>query len=172
MRPTVAQGASEAARVCEAKPTSVGLQRHVSRMRAQSHAIIAAGALLLMGGSTETYAFDDTQFCHAVTQIARAASRDVGIWLDRTTRNDGIEVFCNRKLVHLKRYSSTPTSTVRETWTERKTDEWRGTYCTNPMWREAVDNGWLISATVTTAGGQRVWFACQPGGSAFHRVLP
>ena len=37
---------------------------------------------------------------------------------------------------------------------------------------EAVENGWLISSTVTTVTGEKVWFACQPGGTAFHRVIP
>ena len=82
------------------------------------------------------------------------------------------ELFCDRKLVHFKRYASTPGSGLREAWREARTEEWRSTTCINPIWREAVDNGWIISATVTTVTGEKVWFACQPGGTAFHRAIP
>lgn len=138
-------------------------------------ALLHASGVLLVGIATcrpAVAAFDNSQFCQAVTQFVRAASVDVGTWIDRTTRNDGVEIFCNRKLVHFKRYSSTPASALQTQWRDDKTEEWRSTYCTKPLWREAIDNGWLISTTVTTVTGERVWFACQKGGGAFHRVIP
>lgn len=121
---------------------------------------------------TPARAFDNTQFCQAVGQLTRAAKRDIGTWINRTTRNDGVELFCDRKLVHFKRYASTQGSGLREAWREARTEEWRSTTCINPIWREAVDNGWIISTTVTTATGEKVWFACEPGGTAFHRAIP
>jgi hypothetical protein len=141
-------------------------------MRASLLTAIGAVIVVSVVASAPAHAFDNTQFCQAVTQLQRAATRDIGNWLNRTTRNDGIELYCERKLVHFKRYASTPGSGLREAWREAKTEEWRGITCTNAMWREAVDNGWLISATVTTATGEKVWFACQPGGAAFHRLIP
>ncbi len=95
-----------------------------------------------------------------------------GTWIDRSTRNDGVEIFCNRKMVHFKRYSSIPASGLREAWRERKVQEWESSHCTKPMWREAIQNGWIISTTVTTITGERVWLACLPNGSGFHRVIP
>jgi len=141
-------------------------------MRTSLLVAMGASALMCAAAVNSSWAFDDTQFCQAVRQFAIAARRDTGTWIDRTTRNDGLEVFCDRKLVHFKRYASTPGSGLREPWRESKTEEWRGVTCTNAMWREAVDNGWIISATVTTVTGEKVWFACQPGGSAFNRVIP
>jgi hypothetical protein len=136
--------------------------------------LIALGASTILGAaaSSSSHAFDNTQFCQAVGQFTRAATRDVGTWINRTTRNDGVEVFCDRKLVHFKRYVSTPGSGTRDAWRESKTEEWRNITCTNALWREAVDNGWIISATVTIVTGEKVWFACQPGGTAFHRAIP
>lgn len=133
---------------------------------------MGAGALLGAALITPVHAFDNTQFCQAMTLFARTAARDVGIWINRTMRNDGVELFCDRKLMHFKRFASTPGSGLRDAWREARTEEWRSTYCGNATWREAVENGWIISATVTTVTGEKVWFACQPGGSAFHRVIP
>jgi hypothetical protein len=141
-------------------------------MRAFLARAIGAGAVVAAAVSGDARAFDSTQFCQAVKQLVRAAAGDVGTWVDRSTRNDGVEIVCDRKLVHFKRYSSVSSSTLRGSWKEAKTQEWQGAYCANPIWREAVDNGWLISATVTTASGERIWFACQKGGLGFHRVVP
>ena len=103
-------------------------------------------------------------------QMAQANRINIGTWIDRTTRNDGIEVFCDRKIVHFKRTSTA--RSLQDSWKDARTDEWRSAYCTSATWREAIQNGWLVSATVTTASGANVWFACQRDGSAFHRVLP
>jgi hypothetical protein len=127
---------------------------------------------MCVAAAGSSWAFDDAQFCQAVRQFGGAARRDIGTWINRTTRNDGVEIFCDRKLVHFKRYASTPGSGLREAWRDAKTEEWRSATCTSAMWREAVENGWLISTTVTIVTGEKVWFACQPGGSAFNRVIP
>ncbi len=141
-------------------------------MRASLLTTLAASTILGAAVTTPSRAFDNAQFCQALGQFTRAVTRDIGNWINRTTRNDGVEVFCDRKLVHFKRYASTPGSGLREAWRESKTEEWRSITCTNAMWREAVDNGWIISETVTTKTGEKVWFACQPGGTAFHRAIP
>jgi hypothetical protein len=141
-------------------------------MRAPLLIVIGASTLLSAAASAPSHAFDNTQFCQAARQLTRAEVRDVGTWINRTTRNDGVELFCDRKIVHFKRYASTPGSGLREAWRDTKTEEWRSIKCANAMWREAVENGWLVAATVTTVTGEKVWFACQPGGLAFHRVIP
>jgi hypothetical protein len=141
-------------------------------MRAFLLLVIGASSALAAAASTDAHAFDSNQFCQAVNQLVRAAAGDVGTWVDRTTRNDGVEIACDRKLVHFKRSSSAPVGTLRGSWREAKTREWQGAYCASPIWREAVDNGWLISTTVTTTTGERIWFACAKGGQGFSRVLP
>ena len=139
-------------------------------MRAKLYLV---GALLLAAiPNPAAIAFDDTQFCQAVAQLVRASSGDVGTWIDRYTRNDGVELSCNRKLVHFKRYSRARASAQRPEWREARTEEWRSAYCAKPIWRESVDNGWVVSTTLTTAAGTRLWLSCQKGGTAFHRVIP
>lgn len=141
-------------------------------MRIALHATIGVGVILVATGGWTVRAFDSDQFCKAVTQVVRASAGDVGTWINRTTRNDGVEIFCNRKLVHFKRHSNTSASTLQSGWKEAQTEAWSSAYCQKPMWREAVDNGWIISATVSTVTGERIWLACQKGGTAFNRVIP
>ena len=141
-------------------------------MRAILLVAIGASAALTAALGDSVLAFDNTQFCQAVSQMVRAAAGDVGTWVDRATRNDGVEIACDRKLVHFKRTSTAPLGTLRGSWREAKTLEWQGAYCANPIWREAVENGWVISTTVATSTGERIWFACAKGGQGFSRVIP
>jgi hypothetical protein len=138
-------------------------------VRVLAFLLVLTGAL---AGPARAQTFDSVQFCQAVKQWVSAAAGDAGTWIDRSTRNDGVEIICDRKIVHFKRTSTLPARVSDDAWKDAKTEEWRSGYCVDAMWREAIDNGWLISATVTTKGGQRVWLACQPGGLGFFRVLP
>jgi hypothetical protein len=115
-------------------------------------------------------AFDDEQFCVAAKQVLKAAAGDVGTWTDRLTRHDGIDIGCDLKTVHFKRFykSASAPSTA---WMEKQAEIWESAYCGRSLWREAVENGWVVSATVTTSGGTRVWLACLPTGKGFYRVL-
>jgi hypothetical protein len=130
---------------------------------------LAAG---LTAGSGATRAFEDAQFCVAVKEFVRSVAGDVGTWTDRLTRNDGVEIGCETKVVHFKRYYSAPASALREGWRQRQAANWESAYCKRSIWREGVDNGWVVSATVTTVTGERLWLACLPGGRGFHRVMP
>ena len=130
--------------------------------------LVAAAGLALV--SRPAPAFEDGQFCVAVEQILRAASADVGTWTDRFTRNDGIEIGCDLKTVHFKRFYKSA-STPSDAWLERQAAIWESSYCSRSIWRDAVENGWVVSATVTTSGGTRVWLACLPTGKGFYRVL-
>jgi hypothetical protein len=140
-------------------------------MRAQAFQIalmIAAAGLAL--GPRPALAFDHEEFCVAAKQVLRAAAADVGTWTDRLTRHDGIDIGCDLKTVHFKRFyrSASAPSTA---WMEKQAEIWEGAYCSRSLWRDAVANGWVVSATVTTSGGARVWLACLPTGKGFYRVL-
>ncbi len=139
-------------------------------MRRLSRATLVA-ATVLAATASSSQAFDDGQFCVAAKEFIRSAAGDVGTWTDRLTRNDGVEIGCDLKTVHFKRFYKAPASALRDGWQERQADAWESGYCTRSIWREAVENGWVISATVTTASGQRVWLACLPDGRGFYRVL-
>lgn len=115
-------------------------------------------------------AFDDEQFCVAAKQVLRASAGDVGTWTDRLTRHDGIDIGCDLKTVHFKRFNKS-SGAPTEAWMERQAEIWESAYCSRSLWRDAVANGWVVSATVTTAGGARVWLACLPTGKGFYRAL-
>jgi hypothetical protein len=130
--------------------------------------LVGAGPLAL--APPRAVAFDDEQFCIAAKQVLKAAAVDVGTWTDRLTRHDGIDIGCDLKTVHFRRFYklSSPPS---EAWMEKQAEIWESAYCSRSLWRDAVENGWVVSATVTTAGGARVWLACLPNGKGFYRVL-
>jgi hypothetical protein len=130
---------------------------------------VAALALALAAEAAQ--AFDDNQFCVAAKEFVRSAEGDVGTWTDRFTRNDGVEIGCERKVVHFKRHYSAPASALREGWRERQAELWESTYCKRSIWREAIDNGWVVAATLTTVTGERLWVGCAKGRRGFYRVL-
>ena len=59
------------------------------------------------------FAFQDREFCVVAQQLAAAAEKDVGVWIDRTTRNAGMTVACDRKIVEFTRFTYGP----RPPWT-------------------------------------------------------
>jgi hypothetical protein len=132
---------------------------------------VAALALALALARTPAVAFEDAQFCVAAKELVRASAGDVGTWTDRFTRNDGVEIGCEAKTVHFKRFYKGPGGALREGWKEGQAEAWQSAYCTRSIWREAIENGWVVSATVTTAASERLWLACLPDGRGFYRML-
>ena len=108
-------------------------------------------------------AFDDREFCVAAQQFALAQTRDIGLWIDRTTRNAGMVVACDTKVVEFKRFTYAPSASMTESWKERKAAEWNATHCNNPIWNDAIRNGWKVALTVTAADGSHVSLAAQCG---------
>ena len=108
-------------------------------------------------------AFDDREFCVAAEQFALAQTKDIGLWIDRTTRNAGMGVSCDMKVVEFKRFIYAPSASMTESWKERKAAEWNATHCHNPIWNDAIRNGWKVALTVTAADGSHVSLAAQCG---------
>jgi hypothetical protein len=108
----------------------------------------ASAALAFAGPSS---AVETEQICQAATVHARAANAEVGLWLDRHTRHDGVEVVCNIRTVQFRRFVNAP----EKGWQERKATEWNSINCSNRVWRLAIDEGWMIVGTFTTASGER-----------------
>jgi hypothetical protein len=69
-----------------------------------------------MAASAPEGALDDRDFCSAAKQFAVAAEQDVGLWLDRVTRNGGMEVWCDRKMVVFKRFTYAPSASMTVEW--------------------------------------------------------
>ena len=102
-------------------------------------------------------AFDDTQFCVAAKQVAIAADKDVGIWIDRNTRNAGMAVNCDRKVVEFTRFAYIASASMSDHWKTLKASDWNATQCKSVL-REAIDNGWTVILNVATADGGRATF--------------
>lgn len=101
-------------------------------------------------------AFDDADFCTAARQLAVAADRDVGVWLDRKTRNAGIDVSCERKRVEFRQFTYSPASSMDGAWKANKGAEWSGMQCASPLWRQAIHNNWKVALSVTAVDGANV----------------
>lgn len=124
---------------------------HAHPMR--SPPLLAAAAVTLLvgaGGGASAQPPDD--ICAAATLHAKASNAEVGVWLDRQTRHDGIEVVCRIRTVQFSRFLNVR-APARDWW-ERKAKEWSSINCANQMWRIAIDDGWVILGRMTTASGE------------------
>jgi hypothetical protein len=107
------------------------------------------------------HAFDDKQFCAAVQQVAIAAEKDIGIWTDHTTRNAGMRIACDRKLVEFIRFTYAASTSMTADWRTTKSSEWNAGQCSSSLWREAIDNGWKIVLHIASADGGRTTLTAQ-----------
>lgn len=118
----------------------------------------AVASLLVMACSgAARAALDNEQFCKAMAEIARLGKSEVGRWLDRNTRDDGMEVLCAIRTVNFKRFVKTgPSAQDVVAWRARKQQEWNNTACNSAVLRDGIDGGWIITSTITTGSGQRL----------------
>lgn len=112
----------------------------------------AAGVALTFAIAGHASAQPD-DICAAATLHAKVSNAEVGVWLDRQTRHDGIEVVCRIRTVQFTRFLNV--RTPEKDWWDRKAKEWSSVNCANQMWRIAIEDGWVILAKLTTASGER-----------------
>ena len=84
-----------------------------------------------------------------------------GRWLGGSTRHDGVEVDCGLKMLETKRFLKADPDDMRERWEARQQRAWNAAYCNNEAWREAIDNGWSITSTITFRTGETVSFVAE-----------
>jgi hypothetical protein len=117
-------------------------------------ASLAAAVAVSPAGGIAMAALDNEQFCAAMSETARLGNSNAGTWIDRNTRDDGIEVVCRIRTVNYKRFiKSSPSA---PDWRERRQREWNSTACSSALLREAIENGWIITTTITAPGIDRV----------------
>jgi hypothetical protein len=110
----------------------------------------------LVIGAAPASALDDRDFCVVAQQLAVAAEKDIGVWIDRVTRSAGMLVLCDRKTVQFTRFTYAPSASMNDTWKQSKTADWSATHCSSPVWGEAVRGGWKIVLSQTSADGGQV----------------
>src|SRR5262245_25702752 len=112
--------------------------------------------VVVLAAARSAFAFDDRDFCVAVSQLALAADKDIGLWIDRVTRNGGIALSCDRKLVEFKRFTYASSALLNEAWRERTSTQWSASHCGSPIWGDAIRNGWNVVLVVSSADGARI----------------
>jgi hypothetical protein len=152
---------------------AIGRGRNRSRARgrrAQSGAIAAAVlcALLCAGlragpAIAPAFALDDRDICVLAQQLAVAAEKDVGIWIDRATRNAGMFVSCDARTIEYNRFTYASSASMTDAWKARKNADWNTTHCDSAIWRDAIGRGWKIILSETAADGGRVSFTARCG---------
>ena len=116
---------------------------------------------LLLAAPASSHAFNDKQFCTAIKQVAIAAEKDVGIWIDRVTRNAGMRAACDQKLVEFIRFTYAASTSMTADWRTAKSAEWNAGQCSSSLWREAIDNGWKIVLHIASPDGGRTTLTAQ-----------
>jgi hypothetical protein len=129
--------------------------------RTRSARPLRAAVSILLAALAPAHAFDDKQFCISAEQLAKAAEKDIGIWIDRVTRNAGMVVVCPNKVVEFTRFSYIGSASLTADWRAAKSSEWNTAQCTSMVWKEAINSGWSIVLSITTADGGRATFKAQ-----------
>jgi hypothetical protein len=121
--------------------------------------------LVVLGLPTAAPAFQDREFCVVAQQFAAAAEKDIGVWIDRTTRSAGMTVLCDKKTVEFTRFTYAPSASLDQAWKERNTARWSSVQCASAVWSEAIRNGWKIVLSQNSADGGKVLIAahCKAG---------
>jgi hypothetical protein len=140
--------------------------RTTTRARAQAATGGALACALLRGvlvtvGATPALALDDGDYCVLAQQLAIAAEKDIGIWIDRTTRNAGMVVACDRRIIEYRRFTYSSAASMTDAWKARKGVEWNRTQCGSAVWKDAIGRGWKITLSETAADGTSITFTAQ-----------
>ena len=64
-------------------------------------------------------------------------------------------------MLETKRFLKADPDDMRERREARQQRAWNATYCNNEAWREAIDNGWSITSTITFRTGETVSFVAR-----------
>ena len=133
-------------------------------LRLLGHGPLALGTMhcvLLLAATVPAFAFQDREFCVVAQQLAIATKGDVGVWIDRTTRNAGMAVSCDKRTIEFTRFTYAPSASMDQAWKARKAADWNAVHCASPIWNEAIRNGWRVTMSQASADGGRVTIVAQ-----------
>jgi hypothetical protein len=135
--------------------------RRSARLAAAILCALPCGAGDTMLRVAPALALEDRDICVLAQQLAAAAEKDIGIWIDRATRNAGMRVSCATRTIEYRRFTYTLSAAMTEAWKTRKADDWNATHCGSPIWRDAILGGWRIILNETAADGGQVQFTAR-----------
>ncbi len=112
-------------------------------------------------GTAPALALDDQDVCVLAQQLAQAAESDVGIWIDRQTRNAGMVVSCKQMTIEYRRFSYAPSTAMTADWKAHKGADWNATHCASAVWKDAISRGWKVVLSETSADGGQASFTAR-----------
>jgi len=138
-----------------------GIVQGAAMSRSRRDPIVRWAIAATLAAAQPALAFDDKDFCSAARQFAAAVERDVGVWIDRATRNGGMGVFCERKSVEFWHFTYAASASMDEAWRRRKSSDWNAKQCASPTWGDAIRHGWKVDLVVTSADRRQVAFTAR-----------
>jgi hypothetical protein len=120
--------------------------------------LVASAALAV---SAPARGFDDRDICAAAQQVAIAVENDIGVWIDRVTRQAGMVVACDKKVIEFRGFTYTPATSMTEAWQAQQVAKWKRTRCAGPIWTEAIRNDWKIVLTITSVDRRQLSLQAQ-----------
>jgi hypothetical protein len=103
--------------------------------------LAALTGMLTLAHLAHSLAFDDAGFCAAMQDIGKQSTA-----YSRVT----VAVVCNEKIIDFKIRPEVPVNELPAGWRERTHVLMNQMYCQGPM-RAAIDNGWTVAFTITSA---------------------
>jgi hypothetical protein len=72
-----------------------------------------------------------------------------------------LERVCDKKLIEFTRFTYIGSSSMTESWKAARASEWNAFHCNNPLWNDAIANGWTVLLNVSSVDGGRASFKMQ-----------
>jgi len=96
----------------------------------------------------------DAAFCKMLTNSAVKVNAEKGSMVDSITRNEGMEVSCDKKSVAFKKSLTVNASQMNDGWQARTDKRHNEGLCKLEDWAFAIKTGWTVSMPLTTRDGK------------------
>lgn len=117
---------------------------------------VVFAALFTCSNQARSEQLSDKVFCSQAKQLSDKTNSEGKVWVDAMTRQDGMAVICNLKIIEYKKFLKANTVDMREGWQDRKQSQWDKIYCEEgSTFRNAIDNGWSVSVILTFINGEQ-----------------
>ncbi len=116
-------------------------------------------ALIFLNTNAWADEFNEEVFCNYMKDFSQKVNSEGPVWVDHATRQDGVAVICNTKIVEYKKFMNVSSADLRVGWQERKQEQLNDIHCTDDSpFRQAIDNGWNIKMLLTFIDGKTARF--------------
>ena len=108
---------------------------------------------LLLVIATPCFSLSEAEFCALLSDFAIKQNVAKGEMIDAITRNEGMSVSCDTKIVDFKKSAAltSPELYLRRSGIQK---QWNQHYCTNKEWTPIFAAGWSASTTIAALDGK------------------